>query len=115
LGCAFYGRAWGNVDAQDGGLFQTGEPVKIWASYQQIRTKWENNNEFNRYWDDVAQAPYLYNEEKKIFITYDDTVSVGLKCDYINEQKLRGVMFWEYHGDFNSEMLKVMSKSLLSK
>lgn len=115
LGCAFYGRAWGNVDAENGGLFQIGEPVKIWASYQMIRTKYEQDKNWTRYWDDVAKAPYFYNKEKKIFITYDDTESIQLKCDYINENKLGGVMFWEYHGDYNNEMLKVMSKSLLNK
>ena len=28
------------------------------------------------YWDDEAQAPYMYNAEKKMFMTYDDEESI---------------------------------------
>lgn len=114
IGSAFYGRSWGEVASENNGLFQTGEPVRINSSYKSIRSELTGDGGFQRYWDDVAKAPYLYSDSAKIFISYDDTVSVKLKCDYINENKLRGIMFWEYHGDYQNELLNVMSDKLLN-
>jgi len=37
---------------------------------------------------------YLYNSEKKIFESYEDAESLGLKCKYVLDHQLRGVMFW---------------------
>ena len=44
-------------------------------------------------------AAYKYNEQNKIFITYDDERSVAAKVDYVKEKKLNGIFFWEMRLD----------------
>ena len=53
-----------------------------------------------RYYDDKAQAPWLWNEEKKVFLSTEDEESMGKKLDYIVKRGLGGVMFWEMAGDY---------------
>jgi len=52
-----------------------------------------------RYWDEEAQAPYLYNATDSIMVSYDDTVSVRLKTEYAMAKGLGGIMFWQLGND----------------
>ena len=61
-----------------------------------------------RYWDAAAKAPYLYNAEKKILVSYEDEESLAVKCDYILSNRLGGVMFWEYSGDPKGVLLRTI-------
>lgn len=55
---------------------------------------------FNRYWDSQAQVPYLIGKNSLYtFVSYDDTNSIALKAQYINDQNLRGAIVWEITGD----------------
>ena len=64
-------------------------------------------------WDDEAQAAFLWNADQKIFISYEDPESLRRKCRYIREQKLAGVMFWEYYSDRSGVLLGTLAKALL--
>jgi len=57
--------------------------------------------DYVRHYDDVAVAPWLYNAEKKVFLSMEDTESMKTKLDYVVEKGLGGVMFWELAGDFD--------------
>ena len=46
-----------------------------------------------------ASAPFLYNKDVKIFISYEDPESLAAKCKYVLDHKLAGIMFWEYASD----------------
>jgi chitinase len=108
LGVPFYGHLWGEVGAENHGLFQPGKPVKgDWAPYGAISSDFIGNG-YVRYWDAAAKAPYLYNAEKKVFVSYEDEESLALKCDYILSNKLGGVMFWEYSGDPKGALLRTI-------
>ena len=67
---------------------------------------------FTRYWDDAAKAPYLYNAEKHIFVSYEDPESLAVKCAYVRGRKLGGVMFWEYFGDPDGKLLQAIGEGL---
>ncbi len=112
MGLAFYSK--GNVvaSADNNGLYQI--PVKpMWGGgYSFLKDSLVNQKGFVRYWDDASKAPYLFNAEKKIFITYDDEESVKLKCDYVKANGLAGVMFWEYFSDSKLYLLKTINKEL---
>ncbi len=41
-------------------------------------------------------------EREKVFITYDDPVSIGFKADYIVDNGLGGVMAWDLSNDDGS-------------
>ena len=100
IGAAFYGRAWKGVPPHNHGLYQPNTGTFIgWSAYRDIREQYEGKNGYTRYWDEVAEAPYLYNPTDSIFFSYDDTASVKLKTAYAIEQDLGGIMFWELGND----------------
>ncbi len=104
IGAAFYGRAWKGVHPAANGLYQPNGGTHIgWSAYHQIRSDFEPDPKFQRHWDPVAQAPYLFNAQDSIFISYDDTASVKLKTRYAMDHKLGGIMFWELGNDTKEE------------
>lgn len=112
LGVPFYGHEWGEVPDQNHGLFQPGKVVPgTNASYSAIQANMIGQG-FTRYWDEKAQAPYLYNAEKHIFVSYEDPESLKAKCRYVRSHKLGGVMFWEYFGDSKGELLGTIDGEL---
>jgi chitinase len=115
LGVPFYGRAWGEVADQNHGLFQPGKAVAGFdGQYSSIAANLLGQG-FTRYWDDAAKAPYLYNAEKRIFVSYEDQESLAAKCKYVRERKLGGVMFWEYFGDPEQKLLQTIDQGLAIK
>lgn len=104
IGGAFYGRAWKGVRPENNGLYQPNQGVHTgWLGYSGIRDNYEGKNGFVRHWDTVAQAPYLFNPEDSIFISYDDPESVTLKTEFAKEAGLGGIMFWQLSNDTRAE------------
>ncbi|MDT7829886.1 glycoside hydrolase family 18 protein [Pricia sp. S334] len=104
IGSAFYGRVWQGVRPENNGLYQKSGGIHIgWMPYHQIRKSYEPDPDFERYWDDVAKAPYMYNAADSLMISYDDTVSVSKKTEYVKEKGLGGIMFWELGNDTKEE------------
>jgi chitinase len=54
---------------------------------------------YTRQWDDVAKVPYLADSTGRLMCTYEDSASIGYKCDFIRKHHLRGAMYWEYSED----------------
>lgn len=98
IGAAFYARVWENVAAVSNGLYQTGK-FKAFVGFRNFATTFPKDSGFVLYRDSIAQAPYLYNAEKKLFATFDDMESLRRKTRYAIEQKLNGIMFWELRLD----------------
>jgi chitinase len=112
LGVPFYGHVWGEVPDTDHGLFQPGKPVPhAFAQYGNISATMLNNG-FTRYWDSTASVPYLYNPEKRIFVSYEDSESLGQKSRYVLDHRLGGVMFWDYAGDPMGTLLDAINAGL---
>ncbi|MEO6681408.1 MAG: glycoside hydrolase family 18 protein [Ginsengibacter sp.] len=100
IGAAFYGRFWENVSAENNGLYQSGKFLKG-ESIRNLEKLISTDKHFKYFWDDTAKAPYLYNKEQKLFVTYDDRTSIELKTQYAIDQKIGGIMFWELSLDYN--------------
>jgi chitinase len=112
LGIPFYGRMWGDIANVHHGLFQPGKPVPdSYAPYSRIAETMLNHG-FTRYWDSTASVPYLYSEEKHIFVSYEDPESIAAKCNYVLRHKLGGVMFWSYFDDASGKLLDAIDHSL---
>lgn len=97
MGLAFYGKSWKNVEDENNGLYQPGEWNRTFP-FLQLKGL-ESQKEFERFWDDESQAPYLWNRLDRIFISYEDPESIAAKVKFIKENKLGGAMFWEYNED----------------
>lgn len=100
IGAAFYGRVWKGVPPINQGLYQKSKGIHIgWLAYHQIRNRYESDSSFQRFWDDKAKAPYMYQSLDSLLVSYDDTVSVALKTRFAMNNKLGGIMFWELGND----------------
>jgi len=106
VGLAFFGRSF---DCGGMGLpFRTSEG----RSYAEIMAL--PGAEWTRVWDGQAQVPYVRRNDGGMVISYDDPSSVGLKCQYVKDKALAGVIIWELGGDARSggcELLEVVGRS----
>ena len=103
IGAAFYCRSWKGVPPENNGLYQPNKGAYTVYSYDQIRREFETKNNYQRYWDSIAKAPYLFNASDSIFMSYDDTLSVKLKTKYAIHNNLGGIMFWQLTNDTKDE------------
>ncbi|MBO0603311.1 glycoside hydrolase family 18 protein [Sporosarcina sp. E16_3] len=107
IGAAFYSRMWKEVPDKNNGLYQmTAGSGGYGPDYSQLLANYIDVNGFTRFWDDEAKAPYLF--DGSTFITYDDEESIRHKCDYVRQEELGGIMFWEYKCDTTYRLLDAM-------
>jgi GH18 family chitinase/chitodextrinase len=115
VGSPFYSRGWkgvqnnGPIPELPGlGATATGGAKGIWDGgvaagvnpYYHIKSQMEKDTSFTKYRDPISKMPYLYSESKGEMYTYDDEISVAAKSDYVNDNDLGGVIFWEVTADF---------------
>jgi chitinase len=51
------------------------------------------------YWDDNAQAAYLYNAREKIFSSFETPSSIAQRSQWAEDIGLGGMMFWDISND----------------
>ncbi|HUR65713.1 MAG TPA: glycoside hydrolase family 18 protein [Chitinophagaceae bacterium] len=94
IGAAFYARTWENVADSNNGLFQPGH-FKHSTAYFDLDRLLSRDSGYSYYYDSAARASYAYHHGKKLFATFDDSLSVALKTKYALDNGLNGIMFWE--------------------
>ncbi len=118
MGIASYGYGWeGIVDVVDNNPF-TGKAAGLIKGsretgaldYQEI-INMQSNNEWKYTYDNVAQAPYLWNENSGELISYDDPRSVKAKAEFVLEKKLAGIFHWVLEGD-NGDLFNAAHQGL---
>ncbi|MCG8427013.1 MAG: glycosyl hydrolase family 18 protein [Chromatiales bacterium] len=118
LGAAFYGRGWGDV--QGGGMAGVGSISNSYPyGVSRVQGTWEAGvldyadieanymggpngqgiNGFTYYYDETAEAPYLWNANTRELITFDDARSVEAKARYVSDNGFAGVFSWEIDAD----------------
>ncbi|HLY69617.1 MAG TPA: glycosyl hydrolase family 18 protein [Puia sp.] len=104
IGVAFYARIFQLRDSLNYGLYR---PSKFFRgiSYRDYNKVLSADSGYVYRWDSVAQAPYMYNESKRLFATFDDTSSIRMKTKYAIDNKLYGIMFWQLADDSYSNGL----------
>lgn len=110
-GAAFYARMFAVEDTQQRGLYR---PARFYRgiSYAHLYDSISTVRGFTSYWDDVAKAPYAFNAERKMLVTYDDSTSVTLKTQYAMRRKLGGIMFWQLGDDrYQKGLLDVVHRA----
>ena len=97
LGVPFYGRGGKEMKGRD---FKN---IKEGDGYSLI-------------FDNTAKVPFMVNAAGEPVLGYDDAHSLGYKCDYILDNDLLGVMYWDYNGDDQQGTLrKTLAQRLLDK
>lgn len=110
VGMGFYGKGWEMESPDNNGLYRRVKKFTRAGGFGYLKDSLENKKGFIKYWDDVAKAPYLFNPQTKVFITYDDEKSIKEKCEYIKKNNLAGAMFWEYQSDKKEYLLDVIAR-----
>ncbi|WP_093801899.1 chitinase C-terminal domain-containing protein [Streptomyces sp. Wb2n-11] len=54
-----------------------------------------------RKYDSTLVAPWLWNAQKKVFLSTEDEQSVEAKADYVVDRGIGGTMVWELAGDYD--------------
>lgn len=74
------------------------------------------NEPYHEVWDDTAKVPYLANQSGKLVLGYDNPRSLAIKCQYIKDMNLKGIMYWEYNGDNKQgDLRQTLAEKLLKK
>ena len=107
IGVPFYGRGWTGVKPENHGFQQPYEKA-IELSWTEI----SKATGFERHWDATAQAPFLWNAERRTFVSYDDPQSLRIKAQFVREHGLGGIMYWEHSHDPGEELLDALVEAL---
>jgi chitinase len=111
IGAAFYARMFEVTDTINNGLYL---PAGFYHGipYSKLYDSVSTATGFTQYWDTVANAPYAFNVQRKMLVTFDDSVSVARKTEYVIDKKLGGIMFWQLMEDkFTDGLLDVIDKA----
>ncbi|RUP41397.1 glycosyl hydrolases family 18-domain-containing protein [Jimgerdemannia flammicorona] len=130
-GLAFYGRAWSTLSdvVAPGGAVSQFVPASstlpagdsddvssgIWKwinlrSQGLLTSSTTGGEGWTRYWDNITQTPFLFNNATKVYISYDDPISLQVKVSYACDQNLAGVMVWDISYD-NGELMAATAQA----
>ena len=110
MGMPFWGVKWESSNINES---FTGNTVDI--MYYDIPELIGNG--WTYYWDNDALCPYLIKDDNTRVITYENQQSIGLKCQYVLEQELGGVMIWALSYDKTNngqELIQSIQENYLS-
>ena len=91
IGAAFYSRKWDGVEDENNGLLQHASTTgQGGPGYSDITEEFIAEGGYKKYWDEQAGAAYLWNGST--FISYEDPEAIALKCRYVKEAGLGGII-----------------------
>jgi chitinase len=114
VGVPFYSRGWEDVAPDRNGLYQVGRPLSTMPDTTPpgVDALLASGDGWARQWDAVAEAPYLWNTRKHIFISIEDAESLRAKTAFVLKEDLAGIMFWEYFADPSGRLLQAVVDGL---
>ena len=111
VGAAFYSRQFEGVADVNNGLLQPSESVGMAGpAYGDLTEEFIRQGGYTRYWDEDAEAAYLWNGST--FITYESPEAIRRKCRYVLEKGLLGIMYWEHGCDPTGELLDTIHTTM---
>lgn len=119
LGAAFYGKATEVAGTEGHGLGQVkvaqqgaGKAKGQGGGFTKMKDTMVGKNGYKAYWDRKAKAPYLFNKDTRVFVTYDNEKSIAAKIKYIKKYDLAGIFFWEYFNDPKGYLIDAIDRKL---
>jgi chitinase len=112
LGIPFYGRSWLMKSDDNRGINRQVDSTVRGGGFTFIKDSIMTRPGFERFWDEKAKAPYLWNAETRQLVTYDDEESIKYKCEYVKDRHMGGVMFWQYASDPKEYLLTAVNEHL---
>lgn len=109
LGIPLYGHLFDQTNGKLGASFDRTD-ISGPVSYSKIKEKYLANDACQYSWHPGAKVPYLYCAQDKIFISFDNELSIKEKVAYARQKHLKGVMFWRLaHDDENHSLVNAVS------
>ena len=109
VGAAFYSRHWTGVKNENHGLLQEAESVGMGGpKYSELTPEFIEQGGFTQYWDEDAQAAYLWNGSE--FISFESPRAIEEKTAFVKETGLLGIMYWEHSCDTTGELLDAIHR-----
>lgn len=112
VGVPFYGLAFDGVTPANHGLDQPYAKFAKSIPWSDLKADYIDRNGYRRYWDSVAEEPFLWNAAKREFISYDDPQSLHIKADFVKAHGLGGMMYWEQSQDPQGQLTGVLASGL---
>ncbi|MGL5346264.1 MAG: glycosyl hydrolase family 18 protein [Peptostreptococcaceae bacterium] len=120
MGIPYYTRGWENVQGGNGtGLHGTSNTpatgkYNIWGDPDEnggiipaganplwhVLNLMEQDSELKVHWDEVGKVPYIWHNNEKVFLTFENEQSIDERLKYIEEKNLGGALIWVMDGDF---------------
>lgn len=94
LGEPYFSEAFKVSSTDNHGLYQPVVKRTSAPSWTTIKTDLLGDPAWSNHWSSTAAAPWLFNEETKTFVTYDNPRSLSAKSWYAKDHGLRGVFTW---------------------
>lgn len=113
VGAAFYARHYTDAANINNGLLQEASSGIYGPDYGEITEEFRRENGYTEYWDEDAEAAYLWNGS--VFISFESPEAIRRKCEFVKEKGMLGVMYWEHSADPTRELLGVIADTLHTK
>jgi chitinase len=108
VGATFYGHMFTGTNGI--GSSATGRST---ITYNGIKKNYIDKG-YSVQWDEVSHAPYIYDAENRVFITYDNEESLIEKAQYAKANGLAGMMIWEYSDDISGNLVNAIYQGMKS-
>lgn len=99
LGVPFYGRGFRVTSDANDGLYQPYSAPFEAGDWRTLQARLLADPQWQRHWHPVAQTPWLFHPGDRIFVSYEDPRSIGLRARFAKDRGLRGIFMWELTGD----------------
>ncbi|RSN52597.1 chitinase [Amycolatopsis sp. WAC 04182] len=99
LGVPFYGRAFTVTSTANDGLYQPYTAMQFLDYKVLMGPEWAGDPGFRKGWDPIVRSPYLWNPEKKIWVSYENPRSIQDRSLFAKRHRLAGMMMWELGAD----------------
>lgn len=121
MGIPYYTRGWENVQGGNGsGLHGTSKTpatgkYNLWGDDDNkdgipdpagANPLWHVLNLMDKdpnlkvHWDDVGKVPYVWQGDKKVFLSFENEQSIDERVNYIKDKNLGGALIWVMNGDY---------------
>lgn len=111
IGSAFYGKIFKNVVTAGNGLKVTvsgAENLGTTINYHNVYNDYLKVNPQYIRRDPIGHADYYYDNVKGIFISYESVNVMKEKTQYVIDNGLAGIMFWDYNHDQTGQLLQAI-------
>ncbi|MGL5353939.1 MAG: glycosyl hydrolase family 18 protein, partial [Clostridium sp.] len=121
MGIPYYTRGWENVQGGNGTGLHGSSKTPATGKYNVWGDDLDNNDVLDPsgtnplwhvlnlmekdpnlkvQWDDVGKVPYVWQNNEKVFLSFENEKSIDERVKYIKDKNLGGALIWVMNGDF---------------